>query len=144
MVFPIGFLIFGLLALGPDGDRFPPSLMFLAFLTTLLVWMISNRVLMDVAARAARSSPTGARPWRWRIDADGLVLDNGLHHNRIDWRGVRAVLEEKDRFLFLVTPAYNPVLPSRSLTPEQKTALRALVAEVTATGRMGTGAEGQG
>jgi len=54
---------------------------------------------------------------------------------------VKAFQEEKDRFLFLVTPAYNPVLPTRLLTDEQKQALRALVADVRARGVLGAGVD---
>ncbi|MFC5343948.1 YcxB family protein [Brevundimonas staleyi] len=139
VVFPIGFLVFGLLALGETGDRFPPALMFLAFGVTTVIWMIANALLRDVAVRAMRRSPTGREDWNWRIDADGVVFENALQSNRLDWRGVMAVREEKDRFLFLVTPGHNPVQPMRLLTPEQKTELRALIAEVTASGRMGAG-----
>lgn len=140
VAFPIGFVVFGLLALGPEGDRFPGTLLFFSFAATVLIWIIGNAVLRDVVVRAMRASPTGRAAWRWRIDADGFVFENGLQTNRLDWRGVRAVREEKDRFLFLVTPGHNPVLPTRLLTPEQKTELRALIAEVTASGRLGAGA----
>lgn len=139
VVFPVGFLTFGLAALGETGDRFPPSLLFLAFLATLLIWVLSNALLRDVAVRAMRASPTGREPWNWRIDADGFVFENRLQTNRLDWRGVMAVREEKDRFLFLVTPGHNPVLPTRLLTEDQKTELRALIADATASGRLGGG-----
>jgi hypothetical protein len=140
VAYPVGFIVFGLLALGETGDRFPPSLLFLAFATTTIVWVTANGLLHDAAVRAMRRSPTGREAWNWRIDADGFVFENGLQTNRLDWRGVMAVREEKDRFLFLVTPALNPVLPKRLLTPEQTADLRALIAEVTASGRLGAGA----
>lgn len=141
VVFPIGFLIFGLLALGGEARRFPPSLMFGAFAVTLVIWLIAQRVLLEVTVRTLRSSPAGGRPWNWRIDAEGIVLDNRLQRAKFDWRGIKSVVEDKDRFLFLVTPNYNPVLPTRLLSEVQKTDLRALVAEVEASGRLGTGIE---
>lgn len=137
IVYPIGFIVFGFLAMGRDGDRIPPELFAVAIIATSLIWVAANWFLRRTAKRAQQASPTGLLVWRWRIDGEGFVFDNGLQRNQLDWRAVKAVLEEKDRFLFLVTPGYNPVLPTRLLTPDQKSVLRALIAEVTKSGRLG-------
>ena len=130
----LGFAVFGLVVLGMAGPIVPPEILPAALVTTYLIWRLSNWMVRKVAASAQRSSPTGGLPWNWRIDADGIVFDNGLQRNQIDWRGVKAVREEPDRVLFLVTPGYNPVLPTRLLTSEQKADLKALIAEARTSG----------
>nr|WP_255500214.1 YcxB family protein [Brevundimonas sp. P7753] len=81
--------------------------------------------------------------WRWSIDQQGLLFENGLQSNRLDWAGVKTVQEEADRFLFLVTPSNNPVLPKRLLDGDQMDRFRALVAEAKASGRLGGGVDYQ-
>ena len=83
----------------------------------------------------------GGLPWRWRINGTGLRFDSGLQSNRLDWRGVKQVRDEKDRFVFLVSPAYNPVLPKRLLNDRQMETLRALIADLRASGRLGGGVD---
>lgn len=138
--FPLGLFVFWLLAMGQDGDRVPLPLFLAVVVTAVLLWAGGHAVMVRVAMHSIRRSPAGALPWRWRIDADGLVFDTPLQCNQLDWRGVKSVVEEGDRFLFLVTPALTPVLPKRLLSAEQTTELRALIAEVTASGRLGAGA----
>ncbi len=139
--FQFGFLIFGILALGPHEARYPPLLLFVSFFVTWLVWMIANWMQLKVTVKALDDSPVGGLSWRWQIDAEGIIVSNALQTSTLDWRGVKAVVEEKDRFLFLVTPSSNPVLPTRLMTEAQRTELRALVAEVKASGRLGAGAQ---
>jgi hypothetical protein len=69
------------------------------------------------------------------------VFSNGLQTNDVDWRAIMKVRDESDRFVFLVTPAYNPVLPKRLLGEQQLADLRGLIAEVTASGRLGRGVD---
>ena len=89
---------------------------------------------------AGRAGVTPASLWRRleRMRETGVIR---AIETRIDWRGVKSFVEEKDRFLFLITPALNLVLPKRLLSPEQSTELRALIAEVTVSGRLGTGVD---
>jgi len=105
------------------------------------VWLVSGWAVRKVSSREAKKTPTGNLPWKWSIDADGIVFRNGLQTNNVDWRAIRTVREESDRFLFLVTPAYNPVLPKRLLNEQQLAGLRSRVAEVTASGRLGRGVD---
>jgi hypothetical protein len=58
-----------------------------------------------------------------------------------DWRGIKDVLREHDRFVFLLSPAYNAPLPIRCLTQDQLQELEALIAEVRASGRLGAGVD---
>jgi hypothetical protein len=64
-----------------------------------------------------------------------------LQRNTTDWRAIKTVIEEADRFLFLVTPGNNPVLPKRNLSSDQVEALRALIQRVEASGRLGAGVD---
>ena len=133
----VGFLAFGVLA----GSLLPEGLFFGAVVGSWLLSLLGAQWLKQVTYNEQRKAPTSSLPWRWRIDDEGLSFDNGLQTNRVDWRGVKIVQEERDRFLFLVTPAYNPVLPKRLMTAEQVVALKALIADVTASGRLGRGVD---
>ena len=135
----LGFTVFGLVVLSLAGPIVPPEILPAALVTPYLIWRLSNWMVRKVAASAQRSSPTGGLPWNWRIDADGIVFDNGLQRNQIDWRGVKGVREEEDRFVFLVVPANNPILPTRLLTTNQQSELRSLIADLETTGRLGAG-----
>ena len=119
----------------------PPFLMSGFLVLTFAAWRLSGRLAQHVCMSEARKAPVGGLVWNWTIDEQGFVFDNGLQINRLDWRGVMAVSEEKDRFLFLVSPANNPVLPVRLLDVEQLGALRDLIASVKASGRLGAGVD---
>lgn len=139
--FLAGLLFYGLIASSLAEDVLPPFL-FVGFVVgSYGLWFVSGWAVRRAAARAVARSPTGGLAWRWSIDADGIVFTNGLQTNQLDWRAVKSVRDESDRFLFLVTPAYNAVLPKRLLEEAQLTALRALIAEVTASGRLGRGVD---
>jgi len=139
--FLLGFILFGCVTVFLAGDILPEGL-FSAFLVgSWLVSLAGGYVVKQVVARETRNAPAGNLPWRWRIDDHGLEFDNGLQINRVDWRAVRTFREEKDRFLFLVTPAYNPVLPLRLLDEEQRRTLRALVIDLRERGVLGAGVD---
>lgn len=129
-------LVTGLLASrAPDGLRI--ALVQVALLWGALGLAIATR---RVIGRLQQRTPTALIASDWRLNETGVRIASPLDERFFDWRGVVRVVEEKDRFVFAVTPAINPVLPIRLLTDDQKTALRALIAEVTASGRMGAGA----
>lgn len=90
-------------------------------------------------ARAVRASPTAGLVSDWRIDEAGLRFASPIHEHRFDWRGIMRVVEDEDRFIFVVSLVTNPVLPTRFMDEDQKTQLRALIADVVASGRMGAG-----
>ncbi|MBX9460789.1 MAG: YcxB family protein [Brevundimonas sp.] len=139
--FLFGFLIYGLVASSLAEDVLPPLLFSGTLFVTWLVWFVSAWVVRKVSSREAAKAPTGSLPWKWSIGADGIVFANGLQTNKVDWRAIKTVREESDRFLFLVTPAYNPILPKRLLDEPQLAALRGLIADVTASGRLGRGVD---
>ncbi|MFN3838489.1 MAG: YcxB family protein [Brevundimonas sp.] len=137
----VGFLVFGLVAMGPDGDAYPPGLLFVFFGGTFIAWATSFRLTAWVNARATSKAPASGTDWRWTLSQDGLTFDTPLQANRIDWRAVKAMQEERDRFVFLVLPGHNPVLPKRLLTEEQSEALRSLVDDLSQKGVLGAGVD---
>ncbi len=139
--FLVGFLIYGALASAYAGDILPPLLFSGCLLATWLGWLAARWAVERVSKSEADKSPAANLPWKWSIGAETIVFSNGLQSNQVDWRAVKTVREEPDRFLFLVTPAYNPVLPKRLLSEQQLTDLQALIAEVTASGRLGRGVD---
>jgi hypothetical protein len=138
--------ILGLLALGITmailvGDILPPMLLSGILCGTSVAWWLGWRWAHSLTLAATRKSPVGGLPWIWTLDPQGLVFENALQTNRLDWRGVRAVREERDRFVFLVSPQYNPVLPRRLLSQDQIAELLALLAQVKSEGRLGRGVD---
>lgn len=133
--FVMGFATFGLMVEGTA----PAGLFGTVVIISGLVWWGGLQLTQIVAARAQRKSPTGVLTWAWTIDDQAMTFDNGLQLTRVDWRAVKSVTEDGDRFVFLVTPGYNPVLPKRLLDASQLAALKALIAEVTGSGRLGAG-----
>jgi len=106
---------------------------------TVILWVLVQRMTPWVYSRAGKSAPTAGASYLWEISETGLEVGGALMASRIDWRAVKAVREEVDRFVFLLTPVNNPVLPKRQMTAGQITALKALIADVTASGRLGRG-----
>lgn len=120
----------------PDG-----RVLFGALIGTPLVW-IAARYLAGVATRRAGArAPASALPTDWRLDNAGIEISTALTSSRLSWPVLFKVIEEADRFVFLVSPPTNPVLPKRVLTANQLTALRALIVEVRASGRLGRGVD---
>jgi len=91
-------------------------------------------------ALAVRTSPTAGLASDWRVDETGVRFSSPIHEHAFEWRGIMRVVEDEDRFIFVVSLVSNPVLPMRFMDEDQKTGLRALIAEATASGRMGSGA----
>lgn len=139
--FLFGFLIFGLLVMSARSDDVPDGAFSVSIIGSWLLWWFGSLWLRKTIAAEARKAPVGGLPWRWTIDDEGISFANGLQTNRLDWRAVRSVREEKDRVLFLVSPAYNPVLPTRLLDAGQLDALRELIGALKASSRLGGGVD---
>lgn len=137
----IALLIFGFLAIDYAEGRIPPSLFSASIAFAWGALLVGGWWYRRALMRAQRKTPTGVLEWRWTIDESGLRFDNALQYNRIDWRGVKDVREEKDRILFLVTPMYNAVLPKRLLSTVQAEDLRRLIDEARSSGRLGAGVD---
>lgn len=137
--FLFGFLLYGITVSVLAEDVLPPFLFSAFVLGTWLIWLLAAWFVRFASARAGKGAPAGGLPWDWRIGPEEIVFTNGLQTNRCDWRAIKLVREEHDRFIFLVSPAYNPVLPKRLLDETQLSGLRALVEEVRANGRLGSG-----
>ncbi|GAA0629516.1 hypothetical protein GCM10009422_28730 [Brevundimonas kwangchunensis] len=113
----------------------------LTVIVTTFLWLSVRSVLNRVTLQAARQAPGGGMLSDWTIDGTGLAFGTPVASSRIGWEGIKAVREEKDRFIFLMSPAANPVLPKRHLSEDQQAALRQLVADVTAANRIGRGVD---
>lgn len=137
----LGLLIFGFLAIDFADGLIPPGLFGASIIGTWAAWLIGGWWYRRAVMRAHQMAPTGGLGWRWTINESGLRFDTPLQDNRIDWRGIKSVREEKDRILFLVTPMNNPVLPKRLLDPAQLEVLRRLIDEARASGRLGAGVD---
>ena len=137
----VGFLIFGLVAMGPDGDAYSAWLLFVFFAGTVAAWWASCQLMIWGNARALKMAPASGADWRWTISEAGLTFECPFQTGWMDWKAIKSVQEEKDRFLFLVLPNQNPVLPKRSLTEEQASALRTLVDDLDRRGVLGAGVD---
>lgn len=107
----------------------------------LILWAVSQRVVQGVMAKAQLSAPGTGLACDWTFDSRGVSFATRLATSRFDWEAVKAVREERDRFVLLVSPGNNPVLPKRQTTDAQQAALRELVDEVRASGRLGRGVD---
>lgn len=137
----LGFLIFGLVAMGPDGDAYSPWLLFVFFVGTVIAWWASCQLMGWANARALKMAPASGADWRWTISEDGLKFESPHQTGWMDWKVIKSVQEERDRFLFLVFPNQSPVLPKRLLSEEQASALRALVDDLERKGVLGAGVD---
>jgi len=137
----LSLIIFGVTVNLLSGDFLPPMLVSGFLVGTGVLWWLSSRWIYSVTVAETRKAPVGGLQWRWTIDAQDIRIESPLQSSRLDWRGVKAIREERDRFVFLVLPQNNPVLPTRLLAPEQADALRALIAQVKADGRLGRGVD---
>lgn len=108
---------------------------------TPVAWVVARHLVNLSILRAARRAPTGNLAIDWRLNGAGIDLSTELVSSRLDWSAFLDVREESDRFVFLLTPSSNPVLPKRALTADQLAALRALITEVRASGRLGRGVD---
>ena len=125
------------------GDR---SLTFFLVMTALagaVLWSLARFLFRTLAARAWKRSPTWPLPNTWTLDDAGFTIFDGAFHLRMSWGAVIAIREEPDRFLFITSPVSAQVLPIRFLDAgrDQITEVRALIADVTASGRLGRGVD---
>jgi len=127
--FIIGFSLYGIASIEWADGLIPTGAFVMVFALSYVVWFLSGWALRKASAAALAASPTGNRSWRWTIDGSGFVFDNGLQTNRLSWAGIKSVQEDKDRFVLLVTPQTNPVLPKRLLSQEQTDLFRTLANE---------------
>jgi len=137
----LGIIVLGVTVNLFAGDYLPSFLISATLIGTGLLWLLTTKLARWACAHEARKAPVGGLDWCWTIDAQGFAFDNGLQSNRLDWRGVKAIREDRDRLVFLVSPSYNPVLPLRLLEPDQTEALRQLIAHARVSGRLGAGVD---
>lgn len=127
----IGFGLFGLAALTWSENAFPPLLLIVSLLATYLAWALSVKVVAGLISRVEKRAPVGKPVWRWTLDDRGVTQDAPLQSSFYDWRSIKDVRVEADRFVFLILPGYNPVLPRRLLDAEQERVLEDMIAKRT-------------
>ena len=140
----VPYLVMSLLAVlvaawGPEGTA--PVLAVALLIGGSLLTMGSGWAVQAIMRRKALSSAAASGGHDWAIDDAGVSLTNAVLQTRYRWEGFHGVLDEKDRFVFLISVAGGLPLPKRYLAAEQIDALRALVADVRASGRMGRGVD---
>ena len=127
----IGFGLFGLASLKWSDNAFPPLLLIASLLATYLAWALSVKLVAGVISRVEKQAPVGKPVWRWTLDDRGLTQEVPLQSSFYDWRAIKDVRVEADRFVFLILPGFNPVLPRRLLDADQVRALQDLIAART-------------
>lgn len=138
----IGLCALALVASAYMQDNAEFALVVIAILFgTFGAWLLSQWALHRATFRAMRSATGGGGIIDWTLTEEAVVFTTPVSTSRLDWAGVRSVREEKDRFVLLVTPTNNPVLPKRQLSQEQADAVRSLVAAVVSSGRLGRGVD---
>lgn len=144
--FPLFIPFIGLCALAlvasayvRDNSQFAQVVIAILF-GTFGTWLLSQWALHRATFRAMRSAPGGGGIIDWTLTEEAVVFTTPVSTSRLDWAGVKSVREEKDRFILLVTPTNNPVLPKRQLSEAQARDVAALFAAVRASGRLGRGA----
>lgn len=123
------------------GDALPPGVFLALVCGSLVAWWLGTVAAWRLIRRQTRRAPASGLPSDWAFDEGGVTIVNPLSTTRLDWRAVRDVREEKDRFVFLVLPMNNPVLPRRLLDVAQLETLRNLTASVKSSGRLGAGVD---
>lgn len=107
----------------------------------LLALIVSGNVVMSAYARACVDAAQVPGPAQWSVDDRGIRVETATGVGSHGWEGIARIIEEDDRFVFAISPFFNPVLPKRQMTAEQIAALKALIADVTASGRLGRGVD---
>jgi hypothetical protein len=118
-----------LIAASPSPDGIKAAALGIG-LATLFGWFGVCQWLAAHQIKVHRSTPSGSQASTYTLDRQGVGVRNGHAESRMDWSGLKGVVRDHDRYVFLFTPAYNPVLPRRLLTPEQDASVQALIVEV--------------
>jgi len=125
--FIVGFGLYGVASIEWADGLIPTGAFLMMFGLSYVVWVASGWAVRRAAAAEGSRAPTGGKPWRWTIDHAGFTFDNGLQTNRLAWGAIKSVKEDADRYVLLVTPQNNPVLPKRILDDRQHAEFRRLV-----------------
>jgi len=127
--FIIGFGLYGIASIAWADGLIPTGAFLMMFGLSYVVWAVSGWAVRKASAAELAKAPTGGKPWRWMIDESGFVFDNGLQTNRLAWAGIKSIKDHADRYVLLVTPQNNPVLPKRLLDDRQHEEFRRLMAD---------------
>lgn len=78
----------------------------------------------------------GREPLDWRFDARGIVQSSSAIRSEIPWHSVVDVVEEAERFVFVITPYLMLALPKRFGREEDVQRLRELIDAVRRDGEI--------
>ena len=142
----VGVVWLGLVALATIGlsSRADPPLQYWIMGSQLLLifgLIPLGQIVQRRLGSVNRSAPLRGLSSDWSLDQQGVRITSALSEQFLRWEGLVRVVEEKDRLIFAASPAWNHVLPKRSMTAEQFAAVQALVSDVTASGRLGRGVD---
>lgn len=110
-------------------------------LAIFLLWAATTKLAEHAFRKAQASAPASGMAYDWAFDESGVGFTGPLTSSRYRWEAIKAVKDETDRIVILISPVNNPVLPKRQLTDQQLSAIRALINEATASGRLGAGVD---
>lgn len=125
----------------PYGVAVPEHVFWSLFLGGIAVWWAATTIASRLIFQAVRKAPISQAASDWVINEEGLSVSSSLYASRVSWPCIHDVMEEPDRFVFLVSPYNNFALPRRVLDSEQIEALRTMLASVKSSGRLGAGVD---
>lgn len=134
----IGMVVLTIIAAAMYPDT---SALGLTLVLLVLLWCAAVLLSQRSVQKARSSAPASGMAYDWTFDESGVGFTGPLTSSRYRWEAIKAVLEEKDRLVVLISIFNNPILPKRQLTDDQLSAIRTLIAEVTASGRLGAGVD---
>jgi len=135
-----GVIVSTLVASGPEGSWLW-SWVLVTGLITLRFWRWSMRSVHRAMSEAAFALPSNKVPTIWTLDATGLQLESPTFRGAYRWRAVVDVLDEGDRFVFVISPFLALSLPRSAMNDDQIAALNALLAHLRREHAFGGGVD---
>jgi hypothetical protein len=99
------------------------------------IWM-TNALYLGAYRKGYENSATGAAPCDFTFDSDGMRQESPHYSSAFKWTAFADVREDAGGFRFWMTPFTAVFLPIRYLSQAEGDALRALIADARANGRI--------
>ena len=132
-MFPL--LIAGAVAINVFGYVDIPVFVLLPLLVVgFICWRLTNGWIYRRIMVMTLALPVLA-PADWTLNEEGVEVVVPLARSFWAWGGIHDVVEENDRFVVLIQPYSNHILPKRCLSAEQLEAVRNLIAAIKAQKR---------
>lgn len=97
-------------------------------LATFLLEKAAAQWALAAQQRVHRATPMGSAASTYVIDDEGLHVRNPHGVSLMRWSAMKGVLRDRNRFVFLVSPNNNTVLPRRLMSSAQELALIDMIA----------------